>query len=302
MFGRTFTFKLASADVSTPDANCEQYLAGMHSQLVLKPEIQYHSSKFFAPIYPCHTDHESEELPLRDGAFVTSSFIRDQYSFFMLASVHYFGQLGMLCLQTVDMRHFTRIHPKILLTCIDIVLCGITHSKISTQGRCSHVSPFSLAWNVNARSFAGGFNALLSRIETRGRRLAHTALVPLLNALNEVRFVLRADYLMSIAPRLSAAVGTHFLALDDDALKPLTRATIGKAVAFAERVLNTVWAAGTSVGGASKMHTPFMANILIISAEQTYSPKQYNYTFATSSSDRYNFVATYKCEYSVFTL
>ena len=105
-----------------------------------------------------------------------------------------------------------------------------------------------LTWNDNARSFAGGFDALLSRIETRARRLAHTALVPLLSALNEVRFVLRAEYLMSIAPRLSAAVSAHFLTLDDDALKPLTRATIGKAVALVERVLNTVWAAGTSVG------------------------------------------------------
>lgn len=94
---------------------------------------------------------------------------------------------------------------------------------------------------------AGGFDAILSRIETCGRRLAYTALVPLLNALAEVRFVLRPAFLTSMAPRLSVAVGAHFLLLDDDALKPLTRVTIGKAIGLVERVLNTVWAAGTVV-------------------------------------------------------
>jgi hypothetical protein len=118
--------------------------------------------------------------------------------------------------------------------------CSHTHWRLSLS--LSHV----ITHHAGARSktHTGGFDAILSRIETRSRRLAHVALVPLLNALTEVRFVLRAAFLTSIAPRLSAAVGAHFLLLDDDALKPLTRVTIGKAIGLAERVLNTVWAAG----------------------------------------------------------
>ena len=148
----------------------------------------------------CCAVHQEEALPQRDVDFVLAIH-RDMNSFYLLANVHYFGQLG----------------DAVLFPCLHACFTG-----------------FLMKYAHNA----GGFEAILKRIDSSSTiYLGLNALAHLLHAVFEARDVLRLHFLQNFLPLLAASVARHFAGLDEDHIKPLTRVSIGKIMTYLERLL-----------------------------------------------------------------
>jgi hypothetical protein len=93
--------------------------------------------------------------------------------------------------------------------------------------------------SIQQIAWSGGFEALIERINrSRINYLSLNALAHMLHYVFETRLLLHPSFLQEFAPRLAESVFAHFIESDDERIKPLSRASIGKVITYVERTLN----------------------------------------------------------------